>query len=1053
MMLTKKTGRFKIVSRYILVASLFFGLAQVGHAKKNKNKGSKKSAPTAGEMLHDVRTSMHEERYDDAIIAMYTYLGEVGESKAARVVAISQDIRYKLGTILVTQKRLDEAAAVLQEYIDLPLANHPRQAMKMLTTCYFEIEAYPECVAAVTTALDYNENPVVFAQKTTKKDDDDEDEEDYSDENIEEEEEYTQAELIMLHMALAESHFNIEQWNECIEPFTYVINYTPNEQRKGYAIMQVINALIKVPAFDRILEWIPQLYRTDARFDIRVNLALMNAAAALYEAEEYDSALPLYRMILPRDDLIEFQDNKMRQMRIGFSLPPEMNSALTEDEILLFGAPDPIEGETEEMTATIEVADDKPKALDELENLIKALKELPPYQLNIQYRMAVLYQEEERYWESLKFFDMVFAADPTSEVGERSVYEMIDILLENLDDLAEAEQRGFDYMSKYKEGMTPRHIAYMLTGYYQQHDGMATIKTLRPYLDGFVRTTDEKIRKYDTELYFMQAVSDLVQQNYEESEKGFKYVLDEFPKSHQEANSTYWYGMSQLFLLKYDEAASNFERYISKFSTEQFVDECYFQGGICLFGQEKYKKAVERFSYVIETYPDSSVFPEACSMRGDINGSEGLLDEALADYEMAYAASKKVTQATYATFKAAEVYEAEDRYGDIIRIVERYEKKWGEQGGDIAKALYWIGKTKIQQKRYDEAIETYVNAIVEYGRDLRQDGVDLMIAELVKISKVYLDKELIAKLNSDLKAALDVVDDKTLELRLRVTLAKLNETEYELGEKLLVELETLENASPPVLATICDASFVNKDYSRAEEILRIFINKFEDSDYMRAAYKLRGFGQYAKKDYAGTLATINDAQALYGTDYDVAWAQLLKAKVYLDDNNIADARKENLSILTVPSWRGEPVAQATFQLGQVEEAAGNLAKAFAFYQRAYFQYKGHAGGYWAAEGYLASARILKKLNRENDKRNTYRAMLFDRYVNTLPQAKTAREVLGKAEVAEIQAMITAGTTTNITINLEVEMTPATKTTGDDVVDTEKKSAEPTAETSDTEEGA
>jgi hypothetical protein len=172
----------------------------------------------------------------------------------------------------------------------------------------------------------------------------------------------------------------------------------------------------------------------------------------------------------------------------------------------------------------------------------------------------------------------------------------------------------------------------------------------------------------------------------------------------------------------------------------------------------------------------------------------------------------------------------------------------------------------------------------------------------------------------------------------------------------------------------------------------------------------------------------------------VAWAQLMKAQILFDEGKLdgpEGARAANMNILNVPSWRGAPVAQATYQLGQVEEKAGNLKKAFGFYQRAYFQYKGHSGGLWAAEGYLGSARVLKKMGAgyENDRRNTYRAMLFDPYVNELPQAEEAREVLGAAEVSEIEAYILTGGSSNITVTIEsdapeepikerVETTPA-----------------------------
>ncbi|MEI6891492.1 MAG: tetratricopeptide repeat protein [Pontiella sp.] len=1014
MMLTKKAGRFNKVHRCVLVATLM-GMATLARAQ---------DAPTAGEMLKDSMLAMEEKRYEDAIDSMYMYVSEVEESTAPRVVAIAQDIRFKLAKILILKDRYDEAAAVLQDYIDLPLANKPREAMKMLATCYFDLEAFEECATTVTNALYYNANPVLLSERISKNNGD----EDYSDETVEPEPEFTQDELTTLNMTLGESYFNIMKWEECIVPFSYVIEYTTNEQRKGYAIMQIINALIEIPAFDRIMEWVPQLIRTSARYDIRVNLALMNAAAALYDEGEYDSALPLYRMILPRDELIAYQENRMREMRIAFGLSPDEGAQLTADEMLLFGSDDPVVDA--EGTEDVVIVEEKmPKAIVELENLIISLKALPPYELNIQYRMADLYKTVERYWEALKFFDKVYLADPTTVVGEQCIYELVDMLLESLDEQGEAETRVHAHIGKYKEGVTSRQLAYLLTGYYQKSEMMPVIKTLKPYIDEFVRTNDVTIVKYDTELYFMQAVADLVMQNYEESEKSFKYVLDEFPESHQEANCTYWYAMSQLFLQKYEEGFASFELYIKKFPQGQYTAECYFRGGICLFGQEKYEEAKERFSFVINSYPDSSVYPEACSMRGDIYGSEALLDKAIADYERAFNSSRTAAQATYATFQMAEVYEAEDKYDDIIRVVQRYENAWKDDA-DIAKALFWIGKTKIQQKLYDEAVETYIAAIVEYGGDLRQDGVDQMITELVKISSIYLSTEQQDKLLADLEAARDLADTDTLKLRLRVLLAQLQDTEFELGQELIAKLESFDNASPPVLSIICDVSFELEDYSRSEELLRIFINKFEDSDFMRAAYKLRGFGLYAEKDYEGALATIDDAQALYGTEYDVAWAQLLKAQVMLDQGDIDDARDTNLSILTVPAWRGVAVAQATYQLGGVEETAGNLAKSFAFYQRTYFQYKGHAGGYWAAKAYLASARILEKMDRENDVRNTYRAMLFDPYVNTLPQASVASNYLGSAEVAEITAFLDTGGSSNITITVEAQMTPAGGTTND-----------------------
>ena len=116
------------------------------------------------------------------------------------------------------------------------------------------------------------------------------------------------------------------------------------------------------------------------------------------------------------------------------------------------------------------------------------------------------------------------------------------------------------------------------------------------------------------------------------------------------------------------------------------------------------------------------------------------------------------------------------------------------------------------------------------------------------------------------------------------------------------------------------------------------------------------------------------------------WSQLLKGLILIEQGSLEEAEKAYRAILTVREWRGAPYAEAMFQLGRISELSGKLSTSFGWYQRTYFQYRAHAKGYWAAEAYLASAMVLGEMGLENDKRNTYRAMLFDRYVNKLPQA-------------------------------------------------------------------
>jgi tetratricopeptide (TPR) repeat protein len=1015
------------------------------------------------------------EQFDEAIDLLFVYIQAVEGSSAIRVVEIAQKARYKLAMLLISERRKAEAAKVLNDYIAIQPASHVRKARKMLVACYYDEKMYEQCVPAVSNALYFNDNPVQYkiaddaGRVRFRADDDD----------LEEEEPdlpYSQEELTMLQFTLGEAYFNLgdketdrdkakEYFNACMDAFTYVIERTDNEQRKGYSIMQMINALNELQSFDKIIDWIPVLYKTPARFDIRVNLALLRVAAALFEAGEYDSALPMYRMILPRDELIEYQEKKIRQLRVEAGLPAEFGEELSSDEMLLFGEAKPereVEEEAVMLLASgirVGVAEEEdeqeaiqPQEVLELDALLDTLKSMEPYENYVNFQMAQLYKAVERYWESVKFYDAVASADNGGEIGERSRYESVAVLIDKLGQREDGEARALSYLESTHVGIYPRLVAYVLTGYYQKAKAWEDVKKLRPYIETLERTQDVLEVRYDTELYFMQGIAELMTQQYSNAVERFGFVIEEYPETDQEANSLFWQGFSYLCLDNPTNAFECFERYTRDFANlppeRSMLDEAYYQGGICLFGMDKLDEAKDRFSYVIDTYgTNSTVFPDSCNMRGDILGSLGgtNLDLAISDYKNAFVNATKASQASYATFKMCDIFKADEQYYGldyIIEAVNLYLAQWGDRGADIAKALFWIGRTKIQQERYEEAADSYMQAVIDYGGDLRQDGVDMMIPELVKIGTIFLNEEQSSMIQNRLRIAMETTDNEVLRLRLLVTLARFDHSEVELGKRLIAELPNLENASPPVLSTICEASFELQDYSRSAELLRVFKYNFEDSEYMRSAYKLRASGLLSYGDYEETLAVVTDAQEEYGEERSMSWAQLMKAKVLMELGKLDEARDQNKNIMAYPQWRGEPYAQATYQLGEVEEKSGNLLAAHGYYQRAYVQYKGLAD--WGAKGYLAAANILKKLSEDMslsmDERELYadarvstlKAMLLDKYANKGPLAEEARTLLGPTMVADVESIIASGIETNIVVSLEAETStdenndPATK---------------------------
>ncbi|MBI9021326.1 MAG: tetratricopeptide repeat protein, partial [Verrucomicrobia bacterium] len=752
---------------------------------------------SASGLLAEASQILGEQNYEAAIPYLTEYLERMAGTEDGRVLAMTQKVRLKLGQIMDYLEDPFSAVEYLEKYIqELPL-NEPREALKLLTVNLYESGQYEKCVSAATNALAQPLPKGLPGKQKIKYEELSKDEmggftvrqlnriekeaaeagdklsEGFSEEKALLEPDYTLEELVLLNMTLAEAYTAQENWQASIEPYAFVIENAAQEDRKGYAIMQMVNAMIKLEQYKEAGSLITQLYRTNARYDIRVNMALMTAGSALFDAGEPDSALMLYRMVLPREELVEYQAVKMNDLRQEAGLPSVEVSVVTNE----MGRIETIFGHKQsewilrqdEFSVSVALPA-KPLELIQLEELVETLVALPPYENDVVYRTGQLYAEVDRSWEAVAALDLVADRDPEGELGQRAFADSLLVLVDPLEEYERVETRGKKFLNTHTEGLGPRRVAHALTISYQKQERWAEVKALLPYIKRFAFSDDVVVRQYECELYYMQAIADLMLLNYELAGAGFAQVLADFPESHQQENATHWHAMTQLFLQNYEEALAEFEAYPSVYPSGSWLPEAAFHGGICLFSMGNLEGAQQQFTGVIKTYPDSRIYPDACSLRGDIFASQGMLNEAQRDYQEAIDSALNPKQDAYAVFQMVTMFEMEERYPEIITVIEGYLSRYGEEA-DVAKAAYWIGKIKLAQGLTDEAVKTYRETIVKYGGVIQQDGVDLIITELATLSK-RLGDEALALLKESLRASADAADNETLRLRIWVLLAR-----------------------------------------------------------------------------------------------------------------------------------------------------------------------------------------------------------------------------------------------------------------------------------------
>lgn len=804
--------------------------------------------------------------------------------------------------------------------------------------------------------------------------------------------------IMVANLLTGQCYYRQKKWAEAVQPLLYVTRNTDDPKILKMSQIMAVQALMETQQWARLYGLVRIIYRSQSKYDIMLNITTMQAGKTLFEgAELKDSdearddllnALFLYRLVLPRNVLADYSTRQMQQlqnelarkMRIGID-PAEQKRLETE--------------------------------IEEIKKSIEELEELPPYEDEVTFRIGQIYAEVKRYWEAYALFDSLYEKDRTGEMGEASVLQSV-LLLYEMNETERAEERVLRYLDEQPEGIYVRTLLALAMRNSIENGDPAKVVSLRPYVDRLAPTTDKDEFRLQGELHYMLAFGYLQTYDFKNASGQFDIIIAEHKESPMYSEAVYFRGLALMFQSNYAASLEDFKTYQQQGPTAEHYADSIFREGIALFGMERIPEAEAAMTRFINEYPEDPMVSEAYSLRGDIeaakDGSDNpdtpdideydpyTLDRALENYELAMKSYRQPSQADYAVFQAARVYKLESRWQEIIDWMDRYLNFMGDKA-DVAEAVYWKGQAMIQMKQIDQAVDAYIEAIEEFGNDPQQPGVDKMVMELVRIADLYLSDRDRQALVSRISRRVNEIGDEQVVLRLRLRVAKAYMEDEEAAAALGVELlnENLDPAlaTPISLGLMCDAAVMSGDAEQMNSLYDYFKLNYPDAEEAWHAYRAKTYQQMGAKDYAGALETIEEAQGIYGPMSFMGWAQFYRGKALYELGQYKAAEESYYAIMGVPEWKGSLYAEATMGMAACRLALQDYETAHNFFQRAYMLYQGYDNGKWAAEGYLGAADCLVQLGRYSDAVNTLNAMLEDVYVNTLPQADTARELIKK----------------------------------------------------------
>jgi len=902
------------------------------------------SSMSVSDILASAELAMQRGEYKDAIPALQEVISRSSNLTDGQARKTAQACRYELARVYYQTGDFEAGMSLLDDYLNNEPRPMEKTAIRMLAQGFFDSQDWDKIIALSERLLAYDD--------------------------------LNREDRFNANLLVGQAYFHKDEWAKCIEPLVYAEDNTDDDRIKGVCQIMVARAYVESEQWSRLYDWILRVYRTDRKYDITLNLAVMKAGKARYEAADYLNALYLYRMVLPREKMLAFAAKRVEklQQEIKVGLGPV---------------------ELKERQSDIE----------EIQSSMEVLKELPPYEDEVMFRIGLIYADVKRYWEGFVLFDKLYREDPGSQIGEAALMQSVVVLYE-VKEYDRAEARILKYLEEKPDGLYARALLAMMMRDNLIRQNFEKVIGLRKYVEGLPLSGDEYERMTQADLHYMLAFGYLQTMEYKSAEDQFDIILDQYEESEQAPVSLYYRGMSRMLQAEYDRALTDFFAYQDRYENGDFYSDALFRQGVCQFGLEQISESEQTFTRFIESYPSNSMLSEAYSLRGDIEASKqassddpDTLDRAQSDYRRAIDTATTMLQASYPAFQAAKVYKLESKWQQIIDLMNDYMNRW-EGEADIAEAVYWIGQAQIELgKLQEEAIPAYIQSVMRFGNDPNMLGVEKLINELVNISNQYLTPEEQENLAFELKLKLTSVDERqpVLRLRLQVLQALLEgeDAVNALADKLLKTVDDLSITTPGSLVLMCDEAINRDDVDQMKRLSDYFIDNFDDSEQLWHAYHAKAVALLKEKKEQELLACIDIAQGLFGVEPYMGWAQLMKADALYRNGIYEEAEQAYYTILGVSPWRGPIFAEATYGMGNCRMGRGDLEGAHTFYQRTYLLFKAYDNGTWAAKGYLAAADCLIKLGRNQDAVNTLEDMLGNEYTKNNPLAEQAREQLKK----------------------------------------------------------
>jgi len=784
-----------------------------------------------------------------------------------------------------------------------------------------------------------------------------------------------------IHAAIARCFLAQDDWASARQPLRDAFLSAPDFLRRNRAATLLATSYLKTLTLDSLYPMVPFLLRRDshASRSIVFNLAALAAGDELFSDERYREAFWLYRMVFSYEEV------------------------QTRSEVYLDRLKRMAEYEKRYMT--------DPRRLmrimewiGDAEFELETLNGLANYDQDLFYRIARGYMEALRYREACAGF-LHLHAIAGKERAEESLYFAF-VCAARVQPVARCYAIARTYMDDYPAGVYYDELSLLVGQMRAQEKNWGEVIL---HFSEVLQVRPQ--HQMAAECLFLLGYAHFMEEQFAQAAARFRELRERFPGWEQADAAIYWTAMALMFGADFEAAEKDFSLLLQNGGSPAYVEDGAYRRAVCSYALGQYDLADSRLAEFLARYPEGSLRFEAQMLRGDVAGTVGRTDDAVAFYQAALAAPDDLLNIEFynhCAFQAGQILYDGEKFEEVRNHFAGYIRR-NRAESNIPLAVYWTGKALFNLGEQVGAVRYYRDAVALFGKDRKAMGVDLILDEWIATTR-RLSSNDVANAWSELEASWKraaAANDTVGRLRYQRALMYrpgITPSVYNNILSSLLQPENLEHASPAVMETMLDGAMSRGQTNLAETVAAAILADYAETDIALDARRLLARiaierAREAPKETARALtdqavAHLTVIRDVYASSAEAAEALLLLGGIHRERRQFDEARKCFESVLGVKSWRGS-WPEALYGLGLCAEARQEWLPATAYYERIYVLYDNYRA--WAAKAYLRRAECLRRAYQDAQARETLAEMLARDELKAFPEYAEAAELLKKME--------------------------------------------------------